>query len=108
MKYETILMELFLRCLEIGLLEIISKKTLSLGVLNFLLQNIGLVSIQGKLQYLFLNEMMMLLLMKNQLVYGKELECQKIGLVIFQNQRIGGDLLVRHDHVDLILRYFIG
>jgi hypothetical protein len=46
--------------------------------------------------------------MKNHQEYGRELECRKKELVISQNQRIGGDLLVKHDLVDLILRYSIG
>jgi hypothetical protein len=46
--------------------------------------------------------------MKNHQRFGREHECQKKELAIFRNQRIGGDLQVRHDLVDLILRYFIG
>jgi hypothetical protein len=52
--------------------------------------------------------MTMLQLIKNQLSFGEKHEFQKIELVIYQNQRIGGDLLVKLVLVVLIARFFIG
>jgi hypothetical protein len=51
--------------------------------------------------------MMMLLEIMNQQKYGNKLECQNQEFLIYQNQKIGGQL-ENFDLVELIQKFFIG